>query len=258
MPTAREITDRILAETGAPPRGRTVDGFVFGDPETDVRGVATVMMPTVDALRGAVDRGCGLVVTHEPLFYDHLGDDAALATEHDSVHAAKTAFLREHGLVVWRFHDAWHDRDPDGILAGVLAALDAGHADPPSASPLTLATFARYVAHALGAGAARVVGDPDLPVRLDRIAVQPGFVGFERHRRALADADVLVIGEGHEWEVGQYVTDAALLGLGKGLVVIGHAPSEAAGMDACARWLRTFIDVPVEFVGVPDPYAPVR
>src|SRR5690606_40406506 len=85
-----------------------------------------------------------------------------------------------------------------------------------------------------------------------------GFVGFERHRRALADADVLVIGEGHEWEVGQYVTDAALLGLGKGLVVIGHAPSEAAGMDACARWLRTFIDVPVEFVGVPDPYAPVR
>ncbi|MFC7403604.1 Nif3-like dinuclear metal center hexameric protein [Georgenia alba] len=271
MATAQEITDRIVTETGAAPRDRTVDGIVFGDPATEVRGVATVMMPTLDALRGVVERGANLVVTHEPLFYDHLGDDAALASEQDPVHAAKTAFLAQHGLVVWRFHDAWHDRRPDGILAGVLRALgvadDGGPAaarpapeTPAPAHPAetTLGQLAAHAAAALGARAVRVVGDTAMPVALSRVAVQPGFVGFERNRHALADADVLIIGEGHEWEIGQYVTDAAALGLGKGMVVLGHAPSEAAGMDECARWLRTFLEEPVEFVAVPDPYRPVR
>ncbi|GAA4427268.1 hypothetical protein GCM10023169_27030 [Georgenia halophila] len=263
MLTAREITDRLLAEASAPPRENTVDGFVAGDPDAPVSGVATVMMPTLDALRGAVDRGCNLVISHEPLFYDHLGDHSALEADQDPVYLAKREFLVEHGLVVWRFHDGWHDRNPDGVLTGVLASLQerADVAPPEGANgtaQTTLGDLAENVGGALGASALRVVGDPELPVSLARVSVQPGFVGFARNRGGLANADVLIIGEGHEWEIGQYVTDAAALGLGKGMIVVGHAQSEAAGMDECARWLRTFLeDVPVEFVGVPDPYRAV-
>lgn len=256
MPTARQLTDRIARQSGAPPRPRTVDGFVHGDPGATVGAVATVTMPTLDALRRVVDLGCELVVAHEPLYYDQLGSVGSL--EDDPVATAKRAFLDEHRLVVWRFHDGWHDRRPDGILAGVQAALGGLPGDPPG-SRLTLARLARHVSDRLGAAAPRVVGDPDLPVDPSRVVVQPGFVGFDRHRRALAGADVLVIGEGHEWEIGQYVTDAAELGLGKGLVVVGHAPSEAAGMAECARWLRGLLGgVRVEHVAVADPYQPPR
>jgi hypothetical protein len=39
------------------------------------------------------------------------------------------------------------------------------------------------------------------------------------------------------------------------LVIIGHIPSEQAGMEACARWLKGFVtEVPVEFVAAADPF----
>ena len=68
-----------------------------------------------------------------------------------------------------------------------------------------------------------------------------------------------MIGEGHEWEIGAYAADAVTAGLDKGLIVIGHIPSEQAGMEECARWLKTFITgVPVEFVPAKEPYGSVR
>jgi hypothetical protein len=61
--------------------------------------------------------------------------------------------------------------------------------------------------------------------------------------------EVLVIGEVPEWETIEYVSDAAAEGKRKALILMGHIPSEQAGMENCAEWLKTFIkDVPVAFV----------
>ena len=71
------------------------------------------------------------------------------------------------------------------------------------------------------------------------------------HRRLLQrnDVEVLVIGEVPEWETIEYVSDAAAEGKRKALILLGHIPSEQAGMENCAEWLKTFIkDVPVAFV----------
>jgi hypothetical protein len=87
--------------------------------------------------------------------------------------------------------------------------------------------------------------------------VQPGFHGFEKNRPALArpDVDVLVIGEGHEWETGEYAVDAVAAGLAAGLVVVGHVPSEQEGMAEAARWLAELLpEVPVELVATADPF----
>ena len=41
----------------------------------------------------------------------------------------------------------------------------------------------------------------------------------------------------------------------KALIVLGHIPSEQAGMDECARWLKTFVtEVPVEFIPAKEPF----
>jgi hypothetical protein len=43
------------------------------------------------------------------------------------------------------------------------------------------------------------------------------------------------------------------------LIVIGHVPSEQAGMEECTRWLKGFLkDVPVQFVPTREPWQPVQ
>jgi hypothetical protein len=76
------------------------------------------------------------------------------------------------------------------------------------------------------------------------------------HRRLLqSDAQVLVIGEAREWETVEYVADAVSARQDKALIIIGHIPSEQAGMDECVRWLRGFVpEVPVAFVPAADPF----
>jgi putative NIF3 family GTP cyclohydrolase 1 type 2 len=69
------------------------------------------------------------------------------------------------------------------------------------------------------------------------------------------DVEVLVIGEVPEWETIEYVADAAAEGRRKALILMGHIPSEQAGMAACAEWLKTFISsVPVIFVATAEPF----
>jgi putative NIF3 family GTP cyclohydrolase 1 type 2 len=260
--TARQVAERIGAHVGVPPRATTVDGVLAGDPDAPVRGVAVTMMATLDVLQRAAERGLDLVVTHEPLYFDHHGaSDDVLAAEADPVFAAKSAFVAEHGLVVLHQHDAWHDREPDGILTGVARALgwldaerpaDAGVYDLPRT---TLGALAAHVAQSLGARALRYVGDPEAPVSV--VGLQPGFQGFERNRHLLArpDVDVVVVGEGHEWETGEYAADAVTAGLCAGVVVVGHVPSEQEGMAELGRVLTDLVpEVPVELVAAADPF----
>src|SRR6266480_3267339 len=58
-----------------------------------------------------------------------------------------------------------------------------------------------------------------------------------------------------KWKTVEYTADAATEGRKKGLIVIGHVPSEQAGMEECARWLKTFVkEVPIEFVATKQPF----
>ena len=101
----------------------------------------------------------------------------------------------------------------------------------------------------------RVVGDPKAKVK--RVGVSEGFgeLASNRHIFQFDGVDVLVIGEHHEWETILYADDAIAAKQRKGLIVLGHIPSEQAGMEECARWLKTFIkDVPVEFIATREPF----
>jgi len=80
------------------------------------------MMATLDVLQRAAAKGANLVITHEPTFYNHLDRPEGM-DENDAVWKEKREFIEKNGLVVWRFHDHWHLRTPDGILAGVVKSL---------------------------------------------------------------------------------------------------------------------------------------
>jgi putative NIF3 family GTP cyclohydrolase 1 type 2 len=263
--TARQVIERIQKNVGVTWRTQTVDTFKAGDPDTPVTGIATTMMATYDVLRRAAAAGDNLIITHEPTFYGHLDQTTDLARENDAVLAAKQAFIEQHHLVVWRFHDHWHARTPDGIQAGMIRALGWEKFQDPANSHLfvipetTLDSLASSIKQRLGIRTLRVVGDPAM--RVTKLALNPGYPGFpgERHMLQRDDVEVLVMGEGLEWETIEYGADAAAEGKHKALVILGHIPSEQAGMEDCARWLKSFVtEVPVELIATVEPFWPAK
>jgi hypothetical protein len=69
----------------------------------------------------------------------------------------------------------------------------------------------------------------------------------------------LVAGEGQEWETYEYVLDASMMGMKKAAIFTGHIPSEQAGMEYCARWLKTFIkDLPIIYIENGSAYQSVQ
>ena len=260
--TAREVVQRIQEHVGVPWQKETVDTFKAGDPDTKVTGIAVTMMATFDVLQRAAASNANLIITHEPTFYNHLDDLKEIPQkENDPVLSEKLAFIKEHHLVVWRFHDHWHRRTPDGIEAGMTHALgweafqDKQNQYLFTIPETTLDKLAAELKARLELHTMRVVGDPQM--KITRVALSPGAAGMQREIGALENPDIqlLITGESREWETVEYAADAVSEKKDKALIVLGHIPSEQAGMEECTRWLKTFVsEVPVKFVPAAQPF----
>ncbi len=258
--TARQVIDAIQKQVGAALPADTVDTFKAGNPDTPVTGIAVTMMATHDVLVRAAAAGDNLIITHEPTFYNHRDTTATLESQSDAVLQTKQDFIREHHLVVWRFHDGWHRRQPDGILTGVTRQLGWPNTQLitlPQAT--TLNDLAATLKSKLEIDVMRVVGDRTMKVQ--KIALLPGAGGSAHQVQLLErpDVEVLVIGETPEWETVEYAADAATEGKRKALVILGHVRSEQPGMKECAEWLHTFLPAAkIDFIAAREPYwAPV-
>lgn len=256
-PTVGQIIERIKANVGIPWREQTVDNLIAGNLDTPVSGIAVTMMATLDVLKRAADKGLNLIITHEPTYFSH--QDRVEPVQQDPLYQLKRDFIQQHNLAVFHFHDHWHGRRPDGIAEGMIRALgwqpyvDPEHPKLYTFPETTLAHLAQSIEKKLNIRTMRVIGDPNLPVK--RVLASWGNVSLMPGVPYLAQADVLVLGETHEWELMEYVQDAITAGQKKGLIVMGHFVSEQAGMQYCAEWLKGFVsDVPITFLAGPEPY----
>jgi len=254
--TAADVIQRIQKNVGVPWRDQTVDTIKSGTPSTPVRGVATTMMATLDVVQRAAAAGRNMVITHEPTFYSH--EDKTDTLQDDPTYRFKQEFLDKNSMVVFRFHDHWHARRPDGIATGMAQALGwEKNADPQNPRQflfdgITLSALATRIRDKLNIKTMRIIGDPALRVRT--VAANWGYNSSLRPF-ARPDLDVLVIGEAREWELVEYAADAVTSGKKKGLIVLGHIPSEQSGMQYCATWLKGFVpEVPVEFIPAAEPF----
>lgn len=256
---AGDVIQRIKDRVGIPWRTQTVDNIVFGKPDTRVRGIATTMMATLEVMQRAAAAGRNLVITHEPTFYSH--QDTTEPFAQDGTYQFKTAFMNQHEMVVFRFHDHWHAMRPDGVAFGMARELGwdnhrvADNQREFTFAGVTLGQLAAQVRERLGARTVRVVGDPEM--RVNRVAASWGYYTFSAANLPLArpDIDVFVVGETREWETVEYAQDIVASGTKKGLIVIGHVASEQAGMKYCAEWLKGFVgEVPVEYVPASEPF----
>ncbi len=243
--TAADVIARIKANVGIPWSDQTVDGIIAGDPMTPVKGIATTMMATFDALKAAVAAGKNMVITHEPTFWSHQDDVSKLQAY--PLYLQKLAYIKRNNLVSFHFHDHWHGLKPlDGIAVGMMRHLGWSHyvdAQNPRQFTLprtTLLDLAREMRTKLGDRTMRVVGDPQLPVA--RVLASWGYVSpFPGIPQFNGDEDVFVIGETREWELVEYAQDLIATGKKKGLVIVGHVLSEQWGMKYCAEWLGPIV-----------------
>jgi putative NIF3 family GTP cyclohydrolase 1 type 2 len=256
--TANDVVERIRKNLGVPWNPQTTrDTFKAGGPKTEVKGIATTFMATLDMIQRAHAAGLNMVVTHEPTFWNDQDKVQQLAA--DPIYRFKADFCAKNNMAVWRFHDNIHSQRPDLIWVGLARALgwSSRPAGPTQRSftlpPTTLKALAADVATHMGARALRVVGDPN--AKVSTVAVGMGY----SMPRITPDIDVVMGGENPEtggaFDDTEYILDAAVLGKNKGQIILGHAISEEPGMEDCANWMRTFItEAPIQFVRAGEPF----
>ena len=251
--SAASVIELIIKNTGAPTLPKTVDVIKAGDPQTAVKGIVTTMFATMEVMKKAVEMKCNLIIAHEPLYYNHL--DETKQFQNDPVFLEKQQYIKDNGLVIWRFHDYIHMMKPDGISMGMIEKLgwkkytENGSLDRFTLPETTLNELLKYLKQRFPGSAFYVIGDADMKV--SKIAFDCGAPGSMAHIRDLQDknTDVVIAGESPQWETYEYARDAVSQGRKKAVIFIGHINSEEAGMDYCATWLKGFIkDIPVQFV----------
>ena len=267
--TAQQVLERIQKNLGVPWQTDTLDGFKSGEPSTEVSGVATTAMATMEVLSHAVREKTNLVVTLEPVFFGRMDGASTPAaagrgmvgiTPDDPVLLAKKEFIQKNELVVFRFYDNWRSRRPDPFATGLAQIMGwtnyqaGGNALQYEIPSITIGALAEGLATRLKARAGiRVVGDARTRVR--RIAILPGVSPLASTMKALPDADLVLAGEVREWESVEYAQDAVAAGQNKGLIMLGRVVSEEPGMSVCADWLRRLIpEAPVRWLPAGDPY----
>lgn len=252
--TIQNVIDQLIEPVGR--LQNTVDTLKWGDPTTDVKGIITAFMPTYQVIQQAIEMGANLLIAHEGLFYSH--HDHTDFLENNPVYHEKRKLIEDSGIAIFRLHDYIHRYQPDGIMVGLVQALGWESCvveHQPAASILsipemTVREIAEHVKSKLGIGFVRAVGDVSVPcTRIGLLAGYRGGGGVSIPLFEKENLDLIISGEGPEWETPEYVRDAVYQGKKKALIVMGHAESEEPGMKYLAQWMKTiFPDLPIGFI----------
>ncbi|AWB44572.1 transcriptional regulator [Paenibacillus sp. CAA11] len=259
--TVQEIWESLKEQVVHLKQGEGVDGLLFGRPEDAVIKVVVAFNCSWYVIERAIELGANLIITHEGLFYSHYHDvshgSCALA-------AAKQQRIEEHKIAVIRCHDAIHSYEPDGVTLGLLRVLGwekfvikhDRHAAVAVISELSALDVAKHIKRKLAIPNVRLIGSGTS--KCTKVGVLVGYRGggslviplFEEE-----NVELVIYGEGPEWETPEYIRDAVYTGKSQAAIVLGHAESEIPGMKLLVEWLRRrFTNTEVCFVEEPSPF----
>lgn len=287
--TAQSIVDRIQQKIGPGWKKTSVDTFLAGKPDNEVKGVVTTFAPSLEVLRKAVASGKNMIISRESTFWardaaqvrpgtggtgpggppDAGGAGRGPASmDNDPVYRMKRDYIASNNLIVYRFFANWSTRQPDPQLQGLAKALGWGKYYKPSAGqpwaadngffaipPATLKEAAQNIKKTLKMKCIRCGGDPG--IRVTKAALWPGMYWLADLQKMLAEpaVDLIVVGE-PQWEneLSLYNFDLHAAGIKKGMIVLGQEVSEEPGCGEMAAWLKSFIkEVPVEWIPAGEP-----
>lgn len=237
----------------------TWDKVVHGDPEAEVKGIATAWTATNKAIWEAADKGCNLFISHEPIFY-WLMEPYIIA---DQLTRKKMVLLNQLGMTVIRCHDTW-DRMPEVGIPDAWASWLGFPTEPRPVDSfyktclldnITVEQAARIImekVRPLGQDVVLVYGDRTRKVR--RMVVGTGAITQLPVMYLLKPDVILATDDGTNTFTGAlWVADLDIP-----MLVVNHATAEKPGMKAMATYLQDiFPQVPVSYVDVAFPYSSV-
>uniref|UniRef100_A0A7C3E0A6 Transcriptional regulator n=1 Tax=Gracilinema caldarium TaxID=215591 RepID=A0A7C3E0A6_9SPIR len=243
----------------------TVDGYIYGSPETLLTGVAVTFLATLEHCYQARQYNCNLIISHEGIWYNHREQDVSSIhhASYDSVYSKKNRFIKDHNLIIYRYHDSIHRALPDRITTGLIKALDWELREIvqfPAYSILeldaTLGSVLEHIKRALGLPWIRYIGMKEQSIH--RVIVAVGYRGSGSlllPTIAKENIDLVIFGEGPEWEIPEYCRDSYFLDQNKALIILGHGVSESHGMQLLADELGSrFQNIPIHYFPFQNPF----
>lgn len=235
----------------------TCDEILHGDPDMEIKGIATAWLSTNAALRQAAAKGHNLFITHEPSFYGLLEQRPNVKLLADQ----KRALLDEHNITLMRCHDTW-DRMPKVGVADAWASFLGFKTEPrPLESFYRICLLGEYTlkdaaqrilekVKPLGQDTVLILGDHKLKV--NRLAIGTGAATDLPKMYELKPDVILATDDGMNfWEGGSWILD-----MGLPLLIVNHATAEKPGMQALATYLtKQFPQIPAEYIDVALPYS---
>ncbi|HEY3291310.1 MAG TPA: Nif3-like dinuclear metal center hexameric protein [Anaerolineae bacterium] len=258
MLTARQIAE--VFESIAPiETGIAGDelGFVFGDPQQEVRGVACMWIVTVQSITAAIASGANMIICHESIWMPSQLSPWYSGPSTESIYSnqQRKQLLERNSIVVYRSHSNWDALRDDGVPDQAIAALGidglrvvgrqrffAVHELP---EPHRMQWLFDQVRAGLGYDACRIHGDRERVVR--RFAFLIGGFGENQFHMPQAardmGAEAIIIGEMSEFIV------IACLEMGLPVIETLHSISEMPAIHRQAQLLSARLkDVPVGFI----------
>ncbi len=212
----------------------TCDTLKSGSADKEVHKLAVNMNPTVDVIKKAHAWGADMLITHEPLYYNHMDEHSSEAVE-----CEKRALLESTGMAVYRFHDHPHRHKEDMIATGEFRSMgldgELTYTDIFDLvrfklnTPMTPVELAKHIEATLNLKHVRIAGTRD--EKCTNITACFGAPGDQMGEFTRDECEILIMGETCEWCMAEYARDASQLGRKKALIVLGHAGSERAGME---------------------------
>ncbi len=223
------------------PRGELggEEGVIHGPKECTAEGILVTWMPTVAAIRHAMDEDCRIMLSHEALtFHDYFPDK--IDDEPWAADRARLPLLDEAGITVVRAHSTV---DPTHVVPGFIRAIGLEPAIKQGSvwsyheqGPVTVREMARQAAAGVGMDRVRVTGDPDHAV--SRIGTMVGGLGQDRHvnqwERHLVTlgVELIIVGETNDF-AQWFAIDSEIA-----VIETCHSASEEPGLTVLADDLR--------------------
>jgi len=217
------------------------EGFRFGNPNIEVKGILVSWMATAEAIEKAVDEDCNFMVVHEDLFYPYgfQRDESFEKCLTWSVNYRRLRVLSEHGITVFRAHGTLDRLCVLDAFAEALGlpepSVREGYIRIYDVSEVTAEELALNVKERLNLKSVRFVGDPHRKIR--RVGLPWGGLGLSLNIGFVEDLlrhspDVLIAGETDEYAM-YYALDADV-----GVIETGHSVSENIGLRKFAEILK--------------------
>lgn len=282
--TVQEMIDAIKEKAGIRlPMDQTCDQLMTGSLDMEVKKIGCTFMATVDVIKAAAEQGINFIITHEPTWFN--GSDRTEWVKEDPVYLEKKKLIEDNRIAIWRFHDHMHMGNADEIYMGFekqfgwgayrIEITDLGQYKEAPANEefwknfgavyqipkTTLKELGAFFKEKAGMDVIQIVGNPAMEVEKVSVLVGGGSLGLGVEEAPMIqmfreNVDVVVCGDITEWTLSAYVRDAAMMGMRKGMLVLGHERSEEWGMKYLPEWLTSISgETPAVFLDAGEPFS---